>query len=234
MQTDTSAGPVTREVADHPPLPLRPRTPEALTKRAKAVAFRVREQQTRHELRASRWSLFAAWSRLIVALAATLSTISVLADDEMAALAFSLSTAIMTALNAAFTPSTAESAHRAAAKGFSRCFARLDELLYTLDSGDDDSKLTKAELCRLSQELVRIEAQIESVVEAAPPDNCYRKPDRMRHRSDTPTTIRALLRYRRTLLYSALARRWKARYEEPANAGQQRSATLVDTAMGRA
>jgi hypothetical protein len=239
MQTDTSAKPVTREVADagsspHPPLPLRPRTPEALAKRAKAVACKVRERQTRHELRASRWSLFAAWTRLIVALAATLSTISVFTENEMAALGFSLSTAIMTALNAAFTPSTAESAHRAAAKGFSRCFARLDELLYTLEPGGDDSKLTKAELCQLSQELVRIEAQIESVSEAAPPDNCYRKPARLRHRGDTPTTARALLRYRRTLLYASLARRWKAQYEQPASAGQTRSGTLIGTAMGEA
>jgi len=211
MQADTAATPVTPDVADHQPLPLCPRTPDALAKRAKATACRVRDRQHRHELRASRWSLFAAWTRLVVALAATLSTISVLAENDMAALGFSLSTAIMTALNAAFTPSTAESAHRAAAKGFARCFVRLDELLYTLDAGD------APDLCQLTKELLKIEAQIESVAETAPPDNCYRgKAARVRQRSDTPTTIRALVRYRRRLFYASLARRWKARYEESA------------------
>jgi hypothetical protein len=151
----------------------------------------------------------------------------VLASDDTAAVIFSVTTAVMSALNAAYNPEQASKAHRSAAIRYARLFRQLDDLLYVLDDnyegvvyldGDHDDeqerqgsyaaavRLTRSELLALARRLAELENQIDATDEASPPLNRLRMPRSASLAPDEwPTTFWSLRRYRRAMRYAAQA-----------------------------
>jgi hypothetical protein len=74
------------------------------------------------------------WAKLIVALGAALSTVAILANNEVFSIFFAVSTAIVSALNAALSPPDVSSAHDRAARDYGRPLRHLGEMFYALDS----------------------------------------------------------------------------------------------------
>jgi hypothetical protein len=197
------------------------------------MASQVNDVRGRHEVLAGRWSFVAGWTRLIVALAASLSTISVLANDEVAALVFSLSTAVVAALNAAFDPADAAKAHRTAAAAFSHAFRELDDMLYVFDGSQEGTKyvarteydsdgqpyeagyyvptstLLDEDLDQLWSRFMESKAVIESAEETSP-INRLRAPRVSVFQTEVlPETYWGLWRYKRALHYAARANEYR-------------------------
>ena len=232
---DTSAGNGTAPETPKGAVPVlarQPRTARALRDQVYALASQVWEQKSRHEVIAGRWSVVGGWTRLVVALAASLSTVSVLSKNETAAIVFSVSTAVISALNAAYSPADTAKAHHAAASRFARSWRRLDDMLYVFDSNDDGTiyiadtpytpdgepydagyyatgfRLTREDLGPLTRQLADIQAEIEATQDAAPPLNQLRTRTSVFQRA-LPESFWGLLRYRRALRYAAKARRYQ-------------------------
>lgn len=74
-----------------------------------------------HDLRANRWSLVDTYGRLLVALAAALSALSLISSNGTATAVLAVTTAVCSALNAALSPAQRSAGHRAAARDYRHC-----------------------------------------------------------------------------------------------------------------
>jgi hypothetical protein len=122
-------------------LHLRPANAGNLLAQIEAEASRVYWLKSRHDIRAGRWALVDTWARLVVALGATLSTVSALASDQTLTLVFAIATAIISAVNAAVSPPDVSAANGQAARDYAPPMRRLGELLYALESHRTDERV---------------------------------------------------------------------------------------------
>jgi hypothetical protein len=89
----------------------------------------------RHQVLASRWNALDSWARLFTALAASLSALTLFADNTTMTAVFAVTTAIVAALNAAWGPAKRAQAHTASYKGYCQLLRPLSELQLTIQTG---------------------------------------------------------------------------------------------------
>ena len=100
----------------------------------------VKQRAGSHELRAGRWNTVSSWSRLIVAFSAAISSVSLLADNPAVTAVFSIATAVVAALTAAFNPPDTATQHRQSAKDYALKVRRLDLLWRRLQPFGSDTE----------------------------------------------------------------------------------------------
>jgi hypothetical protein len=96
---------------------LRPLDRDSLRKALQDDLGYAQDRAETHDVRAGRWDFVSSSTRLVVALSAAVSSISLLADNTTVTLTFSLLTAIISALNAAFNPPGRSDSSPAVGKG---------------------------------------------------------------------------------------------------------------------
>jgi hypothetical protein len=74
----------------------------------------------------------SGWAKLIVALGASFSTVSIFADNRTASVVFALATAIISAVNAAYSPENTAKAHRLATNQYNKVRRPLNELAWNI------------------------------------------------------------------------------------------------------
>src|SRR5690606_21413081 len=75
-----------------------------LYERAYALWSTVWASNDRHSVTASRWGLLDTWARLVLALIAALSAVTLISEQPNTALGFAIATAVFSAINAALDP----------------------------------------------------------------------------------------------------------------------------------
>jgi hypothetical protein len=164
----------------------------------------------KHDILAGRWSTLDMWARLVLALSAALSAVSLLGTNPVVTGTLAVITAIISAVNAALDPATRAQRHRQAARDFRHAERRLGALVGTVRSetgtayvGDAkdgyyiQQELTDAERAALGERLLQFEDELEAVLDAAPPVN--------RIVGDTPRTALGLRRLQRRLQRQIMA-----------------------------
>jgi hypothetical protein len=142
------------------------RDPTLVRKRIDTLEAEVGVRIKDHEKRSGRWEYVASWGALVVALAAALSSASLLADKSDLAVGLSVATAAVAAVNAAFDPQRKATGHQKAA----RAYHRLDrsrkrlglETVQCLQANDT------ADLPAISEQLFAIEDTMDSIADDAP------------------------------------------------------------------
>jgi hypothetical protein len=209
-----------------------PRTPWQLRYRAHYDYDWAAYAADWHDLRASRWTLADTWLRLIVAVAASFSALSLFAESPAITGAFAVATALVSALNAAVDPPQRAIRNRKAAtdyrhltRVFSTLCGNIDAILETryiqrwiadpktglpCDQGYyADGEMSPSEQADLAGELMNFEDALETVDDSAPPIGrlLARTPD------GAPLTRFGLWRYRarakRALAYKALRKQYE-------------------------
>lgn len=137
----------------------------------------------KHDVLAGRWATLDTWARLVLALTASLSAVSLLADDPLVTGVLAVTTAVFSAINAALDPASRASAHHQAARDFRHVERRLGTLLGTVHSltgtGYDPDRsdpyyqieLTPSDRALLGAQLLGLEDDLEAVQDAAPQIN---------------------------------------------------------------
>lgn len=141
----------------------------------------------RHDLIAGRWALLDIWARLILAVVAALSAITLLQEQAQLALVFALVTAVLSAVNAALEPSTRSRAARLASHSFRHIERSAGQLLGAVRArrgtafvGTSEQgryiqvEPSPAELREFGDRLVALEAEVDEVLDKAPPINRLR------------------------------------------------------------
>lgn len=162
-----------------------------LLDRARNLYGFVYTTRDRHDVLASRWDFLNSWSKLAVALAASLSAVSLIASNEALTAVFAITTAVVSAVNAAWDPATRAARHRVASREFRRLGNRLYPLVQRAQSGqltgyrpnyvyDETSgqyrdegqyyqmELSDEELKELSSELLKCEEEIDKIADSGP------------------------------------------------------------------
>ena len=111
-----------------------PHTAEAVREQLTWECNNVSVRKERHENRADRWDAIAAWTRGIVTLTAGISALSIVTDNLVLATVFSITTAVVAAINAAVEPPETAKKHRQAARAYGRLERPLGELLFKFES----------------------------------------------------------------------------------------------------
>ena len=175
------------------PAPPRPRkivySEDELVRRVADLYGYVFERNDRHHVSASWWSVTDTWTRVALALAASLSAVSLLAENATVTAIFAITTAVGSALNAALDPAQRAAKHRAAARDFRRLIWRVDQLSSSVQGTEKqyvshteiDSQgvpydahyyaFPSSELQSFSEELAGCEANLEQIEDSAPPVN---------------------------------------------------------------
>ncbi len=171
----------------------------------------TREKADAHDIRAGRWDVVAKWARLVVALTAAVSAISLIADNAALTMAFSITTAIIAAINAAFNPPDTSAKHRQAAKEYVLLARRLGLLsrrvTRSLPAG---STLPETDLAPVYQVYMQYRLDLEQADERAPALNTLR-----RAKEDSePTSWWGLWRFKRRLHYRQRVRRLRMKLRE--------------------
>lgn len=139
--------------------------------RAQGVYFLVDQARRAHEARTLRWSQVSTWTKLIVAVVAAVSAVSLIADNATLTAVLAITTAVASAISAAVDPARRASEHTRAARDLRReeriaqqlglVTSDLDENEATLDPGDQRTQ-------QLLSTLVRLEEAVDSTRDQAP------------------------------------------------------------------
>lgn len=210
-----------------PLIGLKPLKADAFNAALSVDYVHVKDRALSHEVRAARWDVLAAWARLIVALSAAVSSISLLADNTVVTTAFSVLTAVVAGLNAAFNPSDSASQHRRAAKEYQLIRRRLDLLWRQIrPEGPDDGPshrystgptFQEEDLGSLFEIFLDYRAQIEAADERAPAINRLSRDRPSRHKSVRTWSWWRLQRWKKSLEREAKARRLEKEFEKDCN-----------------
>lgn len=122
-----------------------------------------------HGGRASAWGVTGTWIRVVTALAAALSALSVVTAIDGATIGLTLTTAILSTLNATLDPAGRAERHRKAHKEYARLvrhFADLDSAVLAQASVREQEQSVFEYLRGV---LLRLETEAEKVDESAPP-----------------------------------------------------------------
>lgn len=153
---------------------LPPTTGQELRQRARAAFDSAWSSGERHIVLASRWDAVDTWARLLVALAASLSALSLVASNEVLTAVFAFATAICSALNAAWDPAQRVARHRRAARAYAHVERPLGAMCQTVD---DPEKHNGGWFEELSATLVACEDALELAEDQSPPLNRLRTYD---------------------------------------------------------
>lgn len=128
----------------------------------------------RQDVLGGRWSTVDIWARLILAVTASLSAVSLLGSSPVATGVFAVTTAVVSAANAALDPAGRAAQHRRAAREFRHVLRRSVELQQFAqpepgreDIARDDPKV----FASLGNVLVQLENDMDAALDAAPPLN---------------------------------------------------------------
>lgn len=156
---------------------LKPLSMETLDSAVQADFDLIKELSEAHSVLASRWDVLAKWARLVVALTAALSAVSLVGDNDEITNIFSILTALIAAMNAAFNPPETSAKHRLSAKEFlllSRklelLWRRIEPYRWTATPCYDD-----VDLKVLYDRYLELRADVEQAIERAPAINRLRK-----------------------------------------------------------
>lgn len=155
-----------------------------------------------HDDRASRWDVADTWGRLLVAVAASLSALSLVASNATATAVLAITTAVVSALNSALDPADKFARHRRAAKEY-RPIARD---LAALRAEVAARPPTGPELTALNGAYQELVASLDAVDDTAPAIGRRRTADL------TPRTRWGLERLRRRLALRQEAMALQAQY----------------------
>ncbi|KAB7746572.1 hypothetical protein GA707_03555 [Nostocoides sp. F2B08] len=136
----------------------------------------------KHDILAGRWATLDTWARLVLALTASLSAVSLLSDNPIATGIFAVATAIFSAINAALDPAARAANHRRASRDFRHAERRLGTMLGAISSMTETAydpsaeryvqlELTSDDRAYFGEQLLRLEDDLETVQDAAPPIN---------------------------------------------------------------
>jgi hypothetical protein len=168
-----------------------------------------------HDVRAGRWDFVSSSTRLVVALSAAVSSISLLADNTTVTLTFSLLTAIISALNAAFNPPDAATHHRQSAKEYSAIVRRLDLLWRRVPCTSAPSADTEAVTKREYSLFLEERSRLEVADDRAPAINrVTRRHISQNRRVAVPQSWWQLRRYKRSLSYKLSTENARRKYEK--------------------
>jgi hypothetical protein len=172
----TSAAPPNRATAAE--IELKPLEAPELAE-AIAADFRYsRERAELHEVRAGRWDLTARWARFIVAMTAAISTLSLIADNIIVTTIFSIITAVIAAINAAFDPSATSALHRQSAKEYQLLSRKLGWLSRRLDpyaTPFSKKQIDTSDLETIYRTYLEHRIEVDAANERAPAINRLRK-----------------------------------------------------------
>lgn len=133
----------------------------------------VKETSEAHSILASWWDVVAKWTRLVVAFTAALSAVSLVADNAISTTTFTVLTALIAALNAAFNPPETSAKHRLSAKEY-HLISRRFELLWRKVNEygwGDEVKLDDHDLKVFYEHYLSHRSEIEQATERAPAIN---------------------------------------------------------------
>lgn len=129
-QDSTAPQSVPRTMKERRSQPLRPNTLK-LQEDLWSEYQNVKSRSERHAKEAQKWHRIARGTRFVVAFAAALSTVSIFAENTVAAAVFAIVTAAGSALDIAFAPGDKTIAHAEAAKGYGHHIRPLSQLIGT-------------------------------------------------------------------------------------------------------
>jgi hypothetical protein len=139
------------------------------------AAIRVRQRRELCDQRAQthdaiavfwqRWAAPLAWGTAVLA---ALSAVSVVASITVAAMAFSILTAVAAATVAAFQPSEAAKSHRAAATAYERLARKLGDV-EALDLGECVQHIPPEKIDPVRTEIAKLEEELNSIELSHPP-----------------------------------------------------------------
>lgn len=229
--TPAAPTPVTARGAT-PRSAIAPRTAWQLEYRTKSDYSYVAFAADWHDLRSNRWAVVDTWIRLVVAVSASFSALSLFAQNAIATGILATATALVSALNAAVDPSQRATRHRKAAKDYRHHIRLLSGLVGNIDSiletkyqaqlhtdpttgevRDEgyyyQGEMSEQDRIALTDELMALEDGLETVDDASPPISrlLARRPD------GVPLTKLGLWRYealaKRTLAYQKLRKHYE-------------------------
>lgn len=125
-----------------------------------------------HDARAVFWQKWAAPLTWLTAVLAALSGLSVVASMGLLATLFSILTAVLAATVAAFQPSDAAKAHRAAATAYERLARKLDDV-EALDLGDKRQQIPAEKIDPVRTELAKLEDELNAIELSHPPISSF-------------------------------------------------------------
>lgn len=179
---------------------------------------------------ASRWSVLDTWIRLILAVVAAVSAITLLQEQPQLALAFALTTALLSAVNPALDPASRSKEHRAVSYGLRHVERNAGQLLGLVHSKLDTrldgppghesytrGTLTDTDLAAYGKRLVDLETDADELLDKAPPLNRLRSSEFRYPRTEAGFSRlkrRQELRRRVDALYSPRRRRPPTRVQD--------------------
>lgn len=125
-----------------------------------------------HDTRAVFWQKWAAPLTWLTAVFAALAGVSVVASMNFLATFFSILTALFAATVAAFQPSEAAKAHRAAATAYERLARKLDDV-EALDLGDRRQPIPAEKIDPVRAELAKLEDELNAIELSHPPISTF-------------------------------------------------------------
>lgn len=208
VQISKSAEPVTIE--------LKPLSQNELAQAIDEDYWYTREKADAHDIRAGRWDVVAKWARLVVALTAAVSTIALIADNVALTMAFSITTAIIAAINAAFNPPDTSAKHRQATKEYVLLARRLSLLSRSVRRSwsPRGSPLAETDLAPVDQVFRQYRLDLEQADERAPALNRLRRAREESEEDSRPTSWWGLWRFKRQLHLRLRARRLLTKFRE--------------------
>lgn len=135
-----------------------------------------------HDARAVFWQRWAAPLTWLTAVLAALSGLSIVANMNFLATLLSTLTAVLAATVAAFQPSEAAKAHRAAATAYERLARKLDDV-EALDLGDRKQQIPIDKIDPVRAELAKLEEELNAIELSHPPISSFG------HRTERATTL---------------------------------------------
>ena len=125
-----------------------------------------------HDARAVFWQKWAAPLTWLTAVLAALTGLTVVASMTLLATLLSILTALVAATVAAFQPSDAAKAHRAAATAYERLARKLDDV-EALDLGDKKQQIPVDKIDPVRTELAKLEDELNAIELSHPPISRY-------------------------------------------------------------
>lgn len=158
---------------------LAPKNPSELLGQVQMLHSATSDVATRHQVIGSRWDVVDSWGRLVTALAASLSALTLFADNKAATATFAIAAAVVASLNAAWTPADRAERHRKTYKDYVALERPLAELGFLLHDRTDTlydptsgeyyaTGMTTAELGDAWEKFQSCNAQLETIMRNAP------------------------------------------------------------------
>lgn len=122
-----------------------------------------------HDRSALTWQRWATPVALAIAILAGISGLSVVSNSEVAAVTFSLLTALLAAVNATLKPTETAGLQRAAATSYDRLRLKLEDFM-TFELEDDwEGRPTREDFPEIRKRIQELDAELHGIEESHPP-----------------------------------------------------------------